>query len=179
MRIGKIKKVCKDAETCRIATTEGYNNMITQWVGTTRAMYPVRGMKVDYDMLQVIWEIAPDKWRLMISDAEYYDERLDNVSAEIDIKSAPDNFVAEVNGYFVYGDEKENGLYSMWMVEKNLLDPCYDGKKSLHVIRIGQYMAAVYCGSLLAGVVAVASDEHCGNIARICEKIAEMEVNVK
>lgn len=176
MKFGKIKKVVRQHQSCLIAETNGVNNMITQWMGCASAMYPVREMRVDYDMLRVIWDYKPDEWALIASpNILPGDPLFEHLPAEIDTKTAPDHFIAKINGYLVYGDELDAGGCELWAVDEDLLEPCKDSKKPLHLIR-QKHNAAVYCGGQLAGVVATANDENVAWLITMCERIAQMEV---
>lgn len=58
MKLSKVKRVCCNARQMAVINANGENNMITQWVGTDTAMYPLIDMRVSKEQLQKLWELG-------------------------------------------------------------------------------------------------------------------------
>lgn len=187
MKLGKIKNVVKRDKHAAIINTKPDNNLISQWIGSHRALYPVRGIRLEHTMMPVLWEMQPYEYEtMMCDDVEATTDALEMAASAIDEDTAPKNFVANINGYMVIGSvqSKEDewaGLCDTvaYMVDERLLEPCRDGNKYLHMLPVycnDEPWVLVYSGSELAGLVKAENDDVCRTIINTCARVGTMHV---
>lgn len=140
MRLGKIKQVCKAARQVYILTADGtVNNMVVQWIGTARALYPVVGLNLTLQTLIVLWEMLDKAADLDMAEGTFRDmvdrgliseadaELLRSVPAGVDPSTMPLIGLGEINGYKAVAC----GESDMMFIQDWMLEPCYK-KGSIH-----------------------------------------------
>lgn len=185
MRLNKIRQVCKAAGQVYVITADGMvGNMVTQWIGTARALYPVVGLNLDLRTLMLLWEMDPVKSGLDAHEGTMADmvergllededaQLLRHVPAKIDADNAPLIGLGEINGYkaLACGDE------AMCFLQGWLLDPCFkQGNIRLEIMAGAGRRVAVYAGDSIVGVLWPAEESTSRALGGILSAMARRE----
>lgn len=127
MKLSKVKKVCTDAQQLRVVDTLGEgNNLVSQWVGTQDALYPVEGLTVSEEMLQVLWELSPAQINAIEEHPVHHDpEFLRSLPGLVDKDSVEPICIAQVMGY----QAMKCGEQGVLFVDPGKLRPCGDWRQ--------------------------------------------------
>lgn len=167
MKLSKAKRVCCNARQMAVINANGENNMITQWVGTDTAMYPLIDMRVSKEQLQKLWELGEN----VISDMEQapvtvWAQELDEANGQIDIATAPKIALCNIDGYEVLAPE---GGILKYIPEEYLMP--LSGK--LDYVPLENGWVAVYEGGSLGAMVRPVAEKWRGPLDAIIRRAAE------
>lgn len=167
MKLSKVKKVCCQARQMDVVNTSGANNMITQWVGTDAAMYPLIDMRVQKEQLQRPWELTEKTITEMeqVPVAVWANE-LDEADAQIDIATVPRIALCNIDGYEVLVPEGSGLKY----IPGNYLKPL-DGK--LDYMPLASGWVAVYEDGVLGAMVRPVAEKCQGALDTLIRRAAE------
>lgn len=186
MRLGKIKQVCKAARQVYILTADGtVNNMVVQWIGTARALYPVVGLNLTLQTLVVLWEMMDKAADLDMAEGTFSDmvdrgllneadaELLRNVTASVNTSDMPLLGLGEINGYKALAcGEKELLFIQDWM-----LAPCYkQGSVHFDIVKGDGRRVAVYGRDSIVGLLWPVEAPSAEALAGILRGMAERTV---
>lgn len=186
MRLNAIKQVCKAARQIRLLTADGdIRNMVTQWIGTDKALYPVRGLTLDLKVLSVIWELDPKKADYDMAEGEFADmvdrglladadaHLLRSVPASIDVEKAPRLGIGELNGYKALAVDDDKMLF----LPSGSLEPCYkQGGWNFDIVRGDSRRVAVYGRDNLIAVLSPVTTPDVEGLAGILRCMAAREI---
>lgn len=148
MKLSKVKKVCTSKRQLEVVNTTGANNLITQWVGTGEAMYPLRDMQVTREQLQKLWELSD----IVIMDMENSPvlvdaEQLETAEPLIDTKTAEKMWLCDMGEVIVLAPKDGNLMY----IKKEYLEPCKGD--DLHFVPMGGDWIGVYESDKIGAMV--------------------------
>lgn len=173
MKLSKIKKVCTEALQLRVVDTIGNsNNLVMQWVETQDALYPVEGLRVDEEMLQVLWELSDKTMEAMAQAPVHHDpEFLMELPGLIDKEKAESITLGKV---MEYGAMKcGDGVIFM---DPAKLKPCGDWLQFVVVEDADGPWVSVYSDSKLAGLVRPVKNELAEHLLAIAKAVAGRDV---
>lgn len=169
MKLSKIKRVCTDALQLRVVDTIGNsNNLVMQWVGTQEALYPVEGVTVNEEMLQVLWELSDKMMDAMAAAPVHHDpDMLMELPGLIDKEKAESITIGKVMDY---GAMKcGNGVI---FVDPALLKPCGEWLQFVIVEDADGPWVSAYSDGKLAGLVRPVKNELAEHLLAIAKAVA-------
>lgn len=173
MKLSKIKRVCVDAGQLRVVDTIGNsNNLVMQWVGTKEALYPVEGVTVNEEMLQVLWELSDKTMEAMAAAPVHHDpDLLMELPGLIDKEKVESITIGKMMDYGAMkcGD-------GVIFVDPAMLKPCGDWLQFVIVEDEEGPWVSVYSDGKLAGLVRPVRNELAGHLLAIAQAVAGRDV---
>lgn len=167
MKLSKVKKVCCNARQMALINTDGGTNMVTQWVGTDAAMYPLQEIRVSQGQLEKLWELGENvlfDMKQAPVTVEACD--LEEPAGQIDISTAPRVRMCNLDGYEVLRPEGGGLMY----IPEWLLKPL---EGTLDFVPLPSGWVAVYEGGVLGAMVRPVEDKWRGQLDVMVRAMAE------
>ena len=177
MKLSKVKKVCTDAQQLRVVATLGEgNNLVSQWVGTQDALYPVEGLTVSEEMLQVLWELSPAQINAIEEHPVHHaPEFLRSLPGLVEKDSVKPICIAQVMGY----QAMKCGEQGVVFVDPDKLRPCGDWRQFvIHYDNAGPWVV-VYDDGKLNAVVRPVDNEKAMQLLAIAKVVAGRKVEAR
>lgn len=185
MKLSKVKKVCMDAFEIIVKKAEVGLDVRT-WIGTSDAMYPVRGLEMSAELAIRIWEIEQKKLKdIRIEQDEENEEALTLIMREdLEGFSFLGDYFADENADKVPGLARiatiENYVLLMdrdtgegWIIRENRLEPV-EGTQLIYIrLEKSRNLIGIYGGGTLEAVVYGMRWKRSEYLKSVIEKIVE------
>lgn len=191
MKLSKVKKVCMDGGYI-VVKKAACGLDITTWIGTTSALYPVRGMTMNAGLAVRIWEIEPKKLKDLEIMEDTEDDEAPTLIQHDDLESfeflidpftneSEENYpglarIATIDGWILLADrDTKEG----WVFREDKLGPV-EGNGLMYIpMAKGDGRIAVYGSGQLEAVIFAAkwtaSDYIKAKIGQIAEVYRQKE----
>lgn len=173
MKLSKVKRICKSAVQLTLIEIDKPENMVLQWIGTTMAMYPIRGTRLSLGAFRAMWDLTELEMNAMQENPAMADvDVLRRAPGMIDKDALPWRGLARLDGYLAVHD----GEGRIYYINDDLLAPCRDGVLRIEMVHAGdEAWALVYTDGELSGVIRPTDDTVVKNLQRMIDVLAGME----